>query len=99
MEKKKRMPIEVVLRRFKMIIKDKEIMAKIAQLDRMQTDFANELTKKPDKLEKDVYERLADLEVKMAKLWDALLTTTETGKTKVTKLGRRFGGSSMLHNL
>jgi len=79
----------------KVIIKDKEILAKIAQLDRMQTDFANELTKKPDKLEKDVYERLADLEVKMAKLWDALLMTTETGKTKVTKLGRRFGGLTL----
>jgi len=51
-----------------------------------------ELQKKPDKLEKDVYERLADLETKMAKLWSLLLETTPRGKEKLTRYGKLYGG-------
>ena len=53
-----------------------------------------QLEKKPDKLEKDAYERLADLEVKMAKLWNLLVETTPRGKEKTTKFGRMFGGQA-----
>ena len=52
------------------------------------------LEKKPDKLEKDAYERLADLEVKMAKLWSMLLEVDKFGKEKLSKYGKRFGGQS-----
>ncbi len=45
-------------------------------------------------LTKDEKERLADLEVKMSKLWGLLLETTPSGKEKVSKFGRRFGGKS-----
>jgi hypothetical protein len=68
-----------------MIWADTQIISELKELREM-------IEKKPDKLEKDAYERLADLEVKMAKLWEALLTTTVTGRVKTTKLGRRFGG-------
>ncbi len=68
-----------------MIISDTKIMLEIANLRAL-------IEKKPDKLEKDAYERIADLEIKMAKLWNALLETTPTGKTKLTRFGRMFGG-------
>lgn len=42
----------------------------------------------------DYAQRLADLEVKMAKLWALLLETTPTGKDKLTKMGKFFGGKS-----
>ena len=70
-----------------MIWNDLQIMNEIKEL-------RLELEKKPDKLEKDAYERLADLEVKMAKLWNLLITQTSTGKEKTTKFGRMFGGQA-----
>jgi len=42
----------------------------------------------------DLGARVADLEVKMAKLWDLLTTTTPSGQEKLSKVGRRFGGKS-----
>lgn len=72
-----------------MIWQDTQIMNELKELREI-------IDKKPDKLEKDAYERIADLEVKMAKLWDALLHTTETGKVKPTRLGRKFGGNSQI---
>jgi hypothetical protein len=71
----------------KMIWNDLQIMNEIKEL-------RAELEKKPDKLEKDAYERLADLEVKMAKLWNLLIMQTATGKEKPTKFGRMFGGQA-----
>lgn len=53
-----------------------------------------------DKLEalksdpKGMSERVADLEVKMAKLWTLLLETTPRGQDKLSKFGKRFGGAS-----
>lgn len=82
----------------KMILNDKRVIEHIEKLECNITDMEARLDRKPDKLEKDAYERIADLEVKMAKLWDALLTTTQTGRIKASKLGRRFGGMSMLDN-
>lgn len=65
-------------------------------MDIMKTKIANvqdALEKKPDKLDKDAYERLADLEVKMAKLWGLLVETNAYGKDKLTKHGKFFGGA------
>ena len=36
--------------------------------------------------------RLADLEIKMAKLWSILIESTPAGKDKLSKYGKRFGG-------
>lgn len=36
--------------------------------------------------------RIADLEIKMAKLWSALIEVTPQGKEKLTRYGKRFGG-------
>jgi len=39
-------------------------------------------------------ERLAELEVKLAKLWGLLVKTSPTGQERLTKHGKMFGGSS-----
>ena len=64
----------------------------IEEIKKDISEIRQELAKKPDKLEKDVYERLADLEVKMGKLWALLLEETPNKKTKLSKFGRLFGG-------
>lgn len=52
------------------------------------------LATKPDVLTAEEKARLADLEVKMAKLWGLLVETTPLGKDKLSKFGKRFGGKS-----
>lgn len=42
----------------------------------------------------DIGARVAELEVKMAKLWGMLTTVTPTGEEKLSKTGKRFGGKS-----
>lgn len=54
--------------------------------------IAGEELKAQKNLTKDELARLADLEVKMAKLWGILLETTPSGKDKISKFGRKFGG-------
>lgn len=58
------------------------------------SEISKKLESKPDKLDKDAYERLADLEVKMAKLWSLLVEQNSFGKEKLTKFGRLFGGKA-----
>lgn len=71
-----------------MIFNDLQIISEIKEIKEA-------LAKKPDKLEKDAYERLADLEVKMAKLWSMLTEVNPiTNKEKLSKFGRRFGGKA-----
>ncbi len=53
---------------------------------------------KPNPLDKSAYERIADLEVKMAKLWGLLTEQNAYGKEKLTKFGRKFGGQATRHN-
>lgn len=45
---------------------------------------------------KDTQERLAELEVKMTKLWTLLTTTTPNGQDKLSKYGKMFGGKAGL---
>jgi len=54
------------------------------------------LATKPDTLSTEEKARLADLEVKMAKLWGLLVETTPLGKDKLSKYGKKFGGKSGL---
>lgn len=74
---------------------------KLALLEENLKVLQVNVQQKPDKLEKDAYERLADLEVKMARLWGLLTEELPSGKTKLSKFGRKFGGAStsMLGNL
>lgn len=51
---------------------------------------------KKDQNPKDTQERLAELEVKMNKLWTLLTTTTPNGQDKLSKYGKMFGGKSGL---
>jgi len=53
--------------------------------------MAGEELKEQKNLSKDELSRLADLEVKMAKLWGILLETTPSGKDKASKFGKKFG--------
>ena len=39
-------------------------------------------------------ERIAELEIKIAKLWSMLTEVSPTGREKLSKFGRRFGGQS-----
>lgn len=42
-------------------------------------------------LSADIGARVAELELKMSKLWSMLIETSSTGKEKLTRFGRRFG--------
>jgi len=81
-----------------MIFEDKKIQLQIDAISLTLGLIKSELEKKPDKLEKDAYERLADLEVKMAKLWGLLVEQNAYGKDKLTKFGRKFGGLAAMRN-
>lgn len=71
--------------------KDKEELR--AMLDAMLLQIGNQATK-PD-ITKEHMARVAELEVKMAKLWSLLMEVSQsTGKEKLSRFGRRFGGKS-----
>ena len=53
--------------------------------------------KEKRELSNDLGARVAELELKMSKLWSMLLETTPTGKQKLSTFGRKFGGMSK-HN-
>jgi len=50
----------------------------------------NLMFNKPNGLSVEENKRLADLEVKMSKLWTMLVEQTPTGKEKLNKFGRNF---------
>ncbi len=50
---------------------------------------------KRDSNPKDTQERLAELEVKMAKLWSLLTTVTPNGQDKLNRYGKLFGGKNL----
>jgi len=81
-----------------MIFDDKQIKIELEAIARSMSDLRSKIDQKPDKLEKDAYERIADLEVKMAKLWGLLVENNAYGKEKLTKFGRKFGGAAMRNN-
>lgn len=72
--------------------------SQIQELDGKIQHIKEELTKKPDLIDKPTLERIADLEVKMAKLWMLLTEKNAYGKDKLTKFGRKFGGAAMRNN-
>ena len=77
----------------------KDILDKVpsvTQLHQVTGAIEKELEglKKRKDISEDTLSRIADLEVKMAKLWALLVETTPMGKEKLSKFGRRFGGKS-----
>jgi len=64
-----------------------------AELEELRRDLAKFREQRAELDPKLVSERLADLEVKMSKLWALLLETSPTsGREKLTKYGKMFGG-------
>ena len=79
----------------------KELDMRIKVLEQLQELHNEEIKKtiskidiilatKPDYLSIEEKTRLADLEIKMTKLWSILLEQTPTGKDKLSKVGRTF---------
>jgi len=63
-----------------------------AELEKVTRDYALLLEKqKAENKEVSFIERVADLEIKMAKLWSLLSEETPRGKTKLTKFGKVAG--------
>ncbi len=67
----------------------------------LRAEFAEEIRKLRIEMEArlkplppEYGERLADTEVKIARLWGLLVKTTPTGQDRLTKHGRLFGGLS-----
>lgn len=50
------------------------------------------INNKPQYLSAEEKERIADLEVKLKKLWELLTEKTPNNKDKLSRVGRRFGG-------
>lgn len=65
-------------------------------LDSVDTDIRH--LKEKRELGDNLGGRVAELELKMSKLWNMLLETTPTGKDKLTRFGRKFGGASRLNS-
>jgi len=75
---------------------DKKLREEIVLLDAKIAHLQEIVDKKPDRMEKDHLERIADLEVKMAKLWSLLTEKTINNNDKLSKFGRKFGGMANL---
>lgn len=70
-----------------------------ASIMRMRAEMQEEMEKLRESLEKkplpeNFHDRLADLEVKMSKLWLMLTEKTPNGREKLSRYGRMFGGSA-----
>lgn len=66
--------------------------------DNLRMEMRVELRNELEKLKADPSQmvgRVADLEVKMAKLWDLLTERTPRKQDKLSKFGRRFGGAGL----
>ncbi len=63
--------------------------------DEIHSVIDSEILKRIDKLEKEMLvsdkERLAELEIKMSKLWGMLVSYTPTKQEKLSKHGKAFG--------
>lgn len=72
---------------------DKEIERLKEKIEEMQ-DVIQRLGARPE-YPPSINERIADLEIKMTRLWNLLTETSPmTQKTKLSRFGRMFGGKS-----
>ena len=67
------------------ISKEEELRQEILRLEKKYALMLSSMIDK--KMDND---RLAELEIKMAKLWDLLTEKTPTGREKVSKFGKGF---------
>jgi hypothetical protein len=70
-----------------------------ASIVRMRAEMSAEIDKLRETLDKkplpdNFHDRLADLEVKVSKLWMMLTEKSPTGKDKLSRYGRMFGGAN-----
>ena len=65
----------------------------LEKLEKLEKDYAVLLEKNPPSTV-EFANRVADLEVKMAKLWALLIDYTPKNQEKLSKFGKRFGGKS-----
>lgn len=66
--------------------------------DNLRMELRLEFKQELEKLKADpslMVGRVADLEVKMAKLWGLLVEQTPRKQDKLSKYGRRFGGAGL----
>ena len=61
-----------------------------SEMDELRGKFASNSPASTQELSN----RIADLEVKMSKLWNLLITQTPRGEDKLSKYGKVFGGKS-----
>lgn len=71
----------------------KDIQTKLLEFDAKLNNLLQEIKEK-GKNSPDIPLRIADLEVKMAKLWGLLLETTPNGREKLSRFGKVFGGKA-----
>lgn len=64
----------------------------IAQLKEENAKLLADMEEMKKKQPPELTIRVADLEVKMSKLWGLLLQVGVNGKERVTKMGKLFGG-------
>lgn len=62
----------------------------VEEVQRLRTEMDARLKPMPEQYQ----ERLAEAEVKLAKLWGLLVKTSPTGKEGLSKHGRLFGGAA-----
>jgi len=79
-----RKELEFAHKRIDEVLNDRDLIIKDLQ--------ELEAQKESKPLSKDNHERLAELEVKMAKLWGLLTEKDLRGKEKLSRQGRLFGG-------
>jgi hypothetical protein len=73
---------------------DKEYIKQLEKdLSDLEKKYAESIANKPV-ITKEDSARLADLEVKMAKLWSLLVEQTPRGQDRLTRYGKVFGGKS-----
>lgn len=65
------------------------------QITLLAKDLKELQNRKPSSDTSELSNRVADLEIKIAKIWHLAITTTPNGQEKLTKVGRKiFGGGS-----
>ena len=73
-----------------MILNDKAIKEHVTALELELGNLKAQIAEKP--APPSLNDRVAELEIKQAKLWGLLIEQSRNGKDKLTKFGRKFGG-------
>ncbi len=77
----------------KIFYDEKELIRLREYVDSLTIQILQLQQKKPENTQ-ELANRIADLEVKMSKLWSLLTEQTPQNKDKLSKYGKMFGGKS-----